>query len=397
MTINALYSLHKKTILLVAFLCFFFCFFWVIESINGRLWTNDYKVYFSATKDFFSGKSPYINPYGLGSGYFKYPPYTLYLFSPNYFLSFKTGQFIHLFISLVSLIGSFLIIWKIKDSFYYESKNKLSIGWMYFAFLSIAIHLSRELHLGNINLILLFLFCLGVYTLLNKKEFSSALFFSLMIILKPILILVIIPLLVYRKWKILIIISLFGLVFILFPMVHLGFNGNLTLFKEWLLSLKQHNNSLTSFNSINSIVNNFMHTSYIWFASYFTLLILTLIMFFKRQKNNRSETDLIQWTCVFSAFVPNFFITDTEHFLLSFPLIVLLLVRIINIRNPYYWMIFLIGMILYSFNSNDLLGSKLSTFVYDNGLLGLGNLVFISLFLLTNQLKTHIQKPIILS
>lgn len=336
---------------------------------------------------FFSGNSPYINPYGLGSGYFKYPPFTLYLFSPNCLLSFKVGQFIHLSFSLISLIGSFLIIWKIKDSFFYQSTNKLSIGWMYFAFLCIAIHLSRELHLGNVNLILLFLFCLGLYSLLNKKELSSALFLSLMIILKPILILVIIPLIVYRKWKILIFISMFGIVFILFPMVHLGFNGNLTLFNEWLYALEKHNNSLTSFNSINSIVNNFMHTSYIWFASYFTLLILTLILFIKRQNNSHSETDLIQWMCAFSAFVPNFFITDTEHFLLSFPLIVLLLVRIVNKRKPLYWMLFLIGMIMYSFNSNDLLGSKFSTFVFDNGLLGIGNLVFITLFILTNQSK----------
>ena len=60
----------------------------------------------------------------------------------------------------------------------------------------------------------------------------------------------------------------------------------------------------------------------------------------------------------------------------------LLLNWLYNLKNNIYWVIFLIGTLLFSFDSMDLLGRKISTFVYDYGLLGIGNLIFIILGIL---------------
>jgi hypothetical protein len=41
-----------------------------VEISNGKFWTNDLIVYYGATRDYLKGGSPYIHPYGLGSGFF---------------------------------------------------------------------------------------------------------------------------------------------------------------------------------------------------------------------------------------------------------------------------------------------------------------------------------------
>ena len=84
---------------------------------------------------------------------------------------------------------------------------------------------------------------------------------------------------------------------------------------------------------------------------------------------------------VFVAFIPNFFVTDTQHFLLSVPLLLFLLHELILRKSVIAWIVFVLAFGLFSLNSNDLLGSRLSDFMYTKGMLGLGNLLFIGLYI----------------
>ena len=91
------------------FVIAFITLFTFVEFNNGKLWTNDFKVYYLATIDFFKGNDPYLHKYGLDTGYFKYPPFTLYLFKPFTLFSYGISQFIHLILLTLSLCFSFYL------------------------------------------------------------------------------------------------------------------------------------------------------------------------------------------------------------------------------------------------------------------------------------------------
>jgi hypothetical protein len=365
------------TLFLVAF-CTLFAF---VEMNNGRLWTNDFRVYYEATRDFFAGNNPYAHNYGLDTGHFKYTPFTLYLFSPLTAVSFGVGQCIHSILLTFSLIYSVLNIRKLLENFPVLGARKVPSGMLYLAFACVAIHVTRELHLGNVNLVLLLLFNLGLRSALHKKDLPVAVWWSLMIVLKPIMIFVLLPLLVTKRWKIIGITAGFGIFFFIFPAIHVGFKFNWILWQDWFKAISAHGEYLTSNNSIATLVK--IHTGFpaAWIVPLICLLVLISLMMNDvfRLKKSKTET-LFVWSAIFSAFIPIFFTTDTEHFLLSLPLIWLLFGGLLNHGNWIHWMGFGIGMLLFSFNSPDLLG-PLSDFVSDKGLLGIGNGLFIITFL----------------
>ncbi|MFN5030681.1 MAG: hypothetical protein ACK5FX_00555, partial [Flavobacteriia bacterium] len=94
------------------FLLLFTALMVVVEIKNGRFWTNDLKVYYDATSDYFRGNNPYLKPYGLSSGFFKYPPPTLYFFWIYSKLNFFTVQIIHIALSFLAFLFSVLILHK---------------------------------------------------------------------------------------------------------------------------------------------------------------------------------------------------------------------------------------------------------------------------------------------
>ncbi|MDH4471385.1 MAG: glycosyltransferase 87 family protein [Fluviicola sp.] len=363
------------------FLVAFCLLFTLVELKNGRLWTNDLRVYYEATNDFFAGNNPYQHAYGLATGFFKYPPSTLYLFSPQSWMSFGTAQLIHIVMLSSSLIVSMSLIRNWVNQFQLFGNKPVSIGFSYLLFATVAIHLTRELHMGNVNLLLLLLFCLGIQAFLTKKMLAFAVFWSLMLMLKPILILVVIPLIIYNQLKVVFMMAGIGLLLALLPIIQVGWAGNVQLWQDWFSAVAAHGDYLTSFNSIGSLVHQFTGFSSDWLFSILFLAFLVTLMVRERFKGKTSISNVVAWTCVLSAAVPNFFVTDTEHFLLSMPLIYMLIIHLIKHKKWVWWSVFALGMLFFSFNSSDLLGPDLTDIVFNYGFLGMGNLIFIGLFL----------------
>lgn len=373
--------IHKSDCIFILFLLAFCALFVFVESNNGRLWTHDFKVYYDATHDFFSGNNPYKHNYGLDSGFFKYTPFTLYLFSPQLFFSYPIGQIIHLLLLTASLSFSLLNFRYILERHAFLGNQKVNYGFLYLLFASTAILITRELHLGNINLILVLLFNMGIRALFNNQKFWLSVWWSLMIVLKPIMILTIIPLIVTKQWKTLFTILGFGIFFFLVPSVHIGLSGNYNLWKDWFTAISRHENTVISYNTISAIVFTISGFKQGWLFTLAILLSLVAWMLKDFYRKGSQKPDIILvWSAIFTAFIPNFFVTDTEHFLLSIPLIWLLFAALVNNGKWFYWVFFFIGMLCFSFQSSDLLG-PLSDFVYQGGFLGIGNLIFISTFL----------------
>jgi hypothetical protein len=359
----------------------FFSLFTIVEISNDKLWTNDFKVYYLATIDYFNGNNTYVKSYGLDSGYFKYPPFTLYIFKFFTFFSYGTSQLIHLFLLMISLIVSIVTLKELVPKIF-KFEYKTNQGWILFVpFLIVAIHLVREFHMGNINLYLLVLFVLGIKNIHSNKPLLTALFWSLMLILKPIMILAVIPLVFYKKWRIIAFMAAFGLFFFLFPIISTGWSGNLILWGNWVKSVSNHGSYIVSENSLTYLTNYYFGIKSEWVPSLICLFILLGSMILQIVKGNKDDNQLIIWSVVLTSFSPNFFVTDTEHFLLIIPVLVFLLYLLSKTKPLIGWIFCSVAIILFSFNSNDLLGRELSDNFDAHGVLGIGNALFILVFL----------------
>jgi len=351
-----------------------------VEVRNGKFWTNDLKVYYEATIDFFNGNNPYTKSYGLDTGYFKYPPSTLYFFLFLSQFTYFTAQVLHSIILLTSLFVSVVTLHK---TLQFQEITRKKFSWvLYVAFSFIAIHVVREFHMGNVNLILLVLFVLGLNAFDNKKLVQFAFFWSLMVILKPIVILAFIPILFFKQWKVIGLMIGFGMLFLFLPMVHKGSEGGWNLWMDWFKSISLHGDYIISENSIKYLTNYYIGIDSAWIPSLIGLIILVGIMVWIKIRYEDESTDFREWAALFMAFTPSFFVTDTEHFLLSLPLILIILKKIIQLRVYYYWILFLIVMTPFALKSNDLLGSELAAFANEKGVIGLSNLLVVLLFVL---------------
>jgi len=371
--------INRPNIIFYVFVGLFVGLFLYIEQANEKFWTNDLYVYYGAVHDFFRGNDPYLHAYGLTTGYFKYPPFALYLFAPLYWLSFENGQVLHLILSTLSLAVSIPLLQHVCERIRPKPPKYL----LYIAFFSIAVPIARELHMGNINLILLGLFSGGVY-FFDRKNVLVVLCWSLMIILKPIMIIALVPLFFWGHWRLILGCALMGAFFVVFPVIHLGFKATIDYWIHWINAVSEHGTYISSLNSLRYIAHYYLGTNSEWLPSLVVLTVLTTILIYTRF-THKTNMSLREWCIVFTALIPNFFVTDTEHFLLSVPLIMLLTTEMYR-TYPHkfrwiYWTTFSAAIFLFSLNSRDLLGRQLDDFLSYRGAVGIGNLLFITLFL----------------
>lgn len=365
----------------LSFLLLFSALFVLVEFTNGKLWTNDFRVYYEATRDFFGGNNPYVSNYGLDTGFFKYPPFTLFLFWFPSLFSYGVAQMIHLLVLVASLLVSIPLLSQMSSSFFPSQTTKNRTWILYFSFASVATHVVREFHMGNVNLILLALAVSGLLFLKKQQEIWTVFAWGLMVILKPIVVLAFIPLVFFGKWRMSFLLAGLGVFFFLFPALFIGFKACFELWNNWFLAISEHGEYIVSENALKYYASYYFGFQSSWGLSLLFLFLLIGLMGYDRYKNGISFDRLYAWVAVFLAFTPNFFVTDTEHFLLSLPLFVLLIYSLLQEKNVYYWCVFALAFFGFSLNINDLWGHSISNVFDQIGVLGLGNLLFIALFL----------------
>jgi membrane-associated HD superfamily phosphohydrolase len=91
------------------------------------------------------------------------------------------------------------------------------------------------------------------------------------------------------------------------------------------------------------------------------------------------------------ALIPNLLITDSEHFLFTLPLIVILMHALWKEGNLLLSAVFVILLFLYGCNSSDLIGNKLSDVFEKAGVLGFSNMGLVALSLFMFVKKSGVQ------
>jgi len=366
-------------------ICFIILFF---ETINHRLYLNDFKVYYEATKALLAGEQVYGIPFGLDTGMFKYSPFVLFLFIPFAIIPFTFSGILYFLFIAAALVLSFLLCRSILITYLFKKPQKYESLLPILALVFISNHLYRELHLGNTNIILIFLILISLKLILTERDFFGGILFGIALLLKPYLLLLGIVLLFHKKWKVIAgtttMIILQGIIMI----VALGFTKSWSLHTEWIRTMLTHaesygsNNNIafllhTLFNTEISSVNNFI------IIAVSALVISGIIIYNLVVNTNKPDSEvtsrknfILEWFVVFAA-LPSIVNTDTQHFMYSLPLIMLLLFYFGQNRDYILGIVLIVIFLLYGTNSNDLVGDTIGNFFDRIGAVGISNIMLI--------------------
>src|SRR5688572_7943528 len=153
----------------IVFATVLFAAVFTIEKINERFWLNDFKVYYSAAQALINGEQVYGISFGLDTGFYKYSPFVAMLFVPYTFFSFETAALIHFAVLCAATVLTIIILGRLIGRYFIPVKTRTENVLISFALACILLHLVRELHLGNIYMLLLFLASAGLIFSLQSK------------------------------------------------------------------------------------------------------------------------------------------------------------------------------------------------------------------------------------
>lgn len=349
----------------------------VLENINVRFWLSDFKVYYGAAEAFVKGDRVYGTVFGEDTGLYKYSPFLLFLFAPATLLPFQQAAVTHYLICSVFLVALFPLTYRLVTHVT-GTRGKHPSLQMSIVFVVILNHVFRELHLGNVNIIMDYLLVLAAWMIVKGQEGRAGWIFALCVFFKPYFLLLSLALLLGGKIRSLLHAAMAALTFLLCCVIFMGWSDAVWMHSEWIQSMRNHSEFLDSFNNISAIVRIFFHVQ--WPLVLPVLLLSGILLFLWRLRVSKAvSTDMVfilSWM-VLLALIPLLVITDTNHFVLSAPLILLVLLLAWHSGNISLMVFVTVAFLMYGANSPEIFGSHLSDEIEHHGVLGISNLMVI--------------------
>ena len=232
-------------------------------------------------------------------------------------------------------------------------------------------------------------FVLAVFKAIQADKFSLAgLLLALVILFKPHFV-ILLPLLLLRgQLKTLLYCASAIIIGLFIPIIPEGWSGNVVLLEQWFATMQTHNVALSE--SVNTVYFQFARFGLPISETALVLMVLALtggVFLWAMIRNGRllqatSERRFYVEFFVLIALIPNLTHTDTEHFIWSLPIILLLVSFVGSTVNGKIKMLAL-ALALFSFwlNSPDLLGKPAALWMAGSGFLGLTNLIVVTIAL----------------
>ena len=387
---------NRSTLIFILLTSLFFIAFFVIENVNKRFWLHDFEVYYTACNAFLHGNQIYNTPFGLDAGYYKYSPFALFLFVPVSILPFAVAKIVHFAALCCFIIFTTIQISKFIQRYFYPalSEKKRTIT-QYLLILICLLQFYVELHLGNLNIILLLIMVLTLISILKEKYLVSGFLLALGVLLKLHFLLLLPVLFLRKKYLTLFYFTLTVIAGFIFPAIFVGFSKNIEMHQDWITSMLAHNRALTNgldtlysmvYRSLSMFVSfkpGALFSAVIFFIVYACccLLVLKNIISEKKKKTTLDATNNFVFEYFFLlALIPNLTVTDFEHFMFSLPLIAFIVMYLLN-NSKQYWVlgISIISFLLYGGNLRDIIGAHASSWMTLHGILGIGNLMIVGI------------------
>jgi len=373
--------------------------FFVAQNVNQRFWLNDFQVYYEAGRHLLAGQNLYgVFPEDSRPHFvYKYSPLAAALFVPLSFLPFSLAKILGYWILVL------LLLWFLNRAYsLFAPDSPARKNWILLAtFLILSPHFQRELHLGQVNLVMLALLLLALRTYLNRKSFRTAGLWSICFFLKPQVLLFLPYFLVKRNFRILAYILPLVLIGFLVPIIFYGWQMNLNQHQLWLkelslqmqggnLSLAKHN--LAGFVSFWLGLKPYLASHPAvgkFFGLGLTLLVGMLFLVFIQKRVNNFDPALADFA-VLLFLMPLLSVTDSQPFLFGTLAVVLIL---------YHWgkggispgekVFLIVAFLLVGGNWHDLWGERLFLKWEEVGLLGIGSIMILGYIYVLRMKRTY--------
>jgi hypothetical protein len=358
-----------------------------LEVVNGRFWLNDLKVYVMAADALRHGDAVYGLPFGLDTGYYKYAPGLLYLFMPYTLVPFPVACVLHFTLIGFALVSVFERMERLLMRHVFLTHPPRLLLRSLLGFLCIAVHVVRELHLGNVNVLLLWCMVVAMESLLEEEDVKGGILFGLAILVKPYFLLCTLPLVVLKRWSALVWITVPVALGLLLPLAFEGPATGWSLNTAWLDAMRAHGDYLSSANTLRAITSSVSGSPLpAWTDLAFIGGAAILVAAVTLRSGEARNEGLVLGVALALALVPLLVITDVQHFLLALPLVLWTLAHLFMHRAPWLAVFFTFAMLAYGTDSTDLWGRELAGRLEQAGAVGMGAmLLVITALLLANR------------
>ncbi len=362
------------------------------ELINGRLDMVDLEVYYTAADRLTDGGELYRtaedDPYE--HYVYKYAPPAALLFIPFLPMGLTISKFAYwLFLTLI--LGMLLL--KLKTV--YLGKSYTGSLANYSLILSTAVigtHFFRELHLGQVNLLLLGMYVFALVMLRSGKSMGFGALIAISIFIKPFGFIFIPLIIIMGKYRELFYFLGFSLLMFFLPVLFYSDSSSyFSLFSSWFNELgielgnKQELASAGN-HSIFSILYRFTPVGMIdlngtgRYIYQFIVLSLMAVLFLWFYIKSKASDKTIQLYIVLIAIIPLLAFTSYNAFIFTLPLVVYLMFKFKDL-NIYFKILFILSCLLIGGNIYDLVGRERFDFFWGVSVFSWGTLgLLITLF-----------------
>ncbi len=225
----------KGSLIFLALVCIGFMF---AELINHRFWLADLEVYFKAAQRISQGMKLYRYVED-GHYIFKYSPTSAIYFIPLIILDFEIAKVIYWLLLTFLIVLGFIKCIKLLEPSLLNDARKKQFNWIVIGVIfSLAIHFLRELHLGQVNYLLFFIYLSAVSDYLNGKKYYPYLI-AISLFLKPFALIFIPYLLLKKEFKGIALISVGIVALAILPLFFYGsIDTTLQQYVAWMNELK---------------------------------------------------------------------------------------------------------------------------------------------------------------
>ncbi len=365
------------------------------EIINDRFWLSDFEVYYKAASRILQSQNLYKIAED-GHYIFKYSPTSAIYFIPFVLFPFGVAKvFYWLLLTAIIVKAFFMSIKLIKPELIIYQKSKFINILVISAMLIIAIHFLRELHLGQVNYLLLFLYIVAINFYIKQKGIAFSIILAITIFIKPFT-LIFVPYLILNKkhkellWFLIFVVGLFLLPFIFYGSIE----TTMEQYSLWLselqieLSNKQglldySNHTIASVMARYTPIRLLVGNSVISFI--YQLLLLSgigfVFLWFTRMNSKTASLEQQKYYSVIDlsvlvALIPLLAFTSENAFLFS-QLIVFIILIHFKFLKQYEKIIAIVGFIFIGANFSELLGGELSQKIDNFSLLPIGMILLI--------------------
>jgi hypothetical protein len=388
----------KKIRLPFAWFCLvFFPLFYSVENHNHRFNLSDFKVYYMAAQNLAAHKPVYHQVFGEGSGFYKYSPVVLLVFLPFTLLPYFYAA--SLYFAVLSIFV-FLAVKKAGMPGGVLTSSKIPGTVPYLLLLIAGAHIFRELHMGNVNAVLLYFCMVAVGLLAGGKAVASGVLLGTVMLFKPHFVVLVPLLLIFKRPVSLIAVLSTIAAGVGLPALRFGLHGTIGLHKEWLSAMMDHNapgELILAPNTLQHLVSAVVPTTFPGIDALVTVagfLVLYAALFFLMRgdvTDEEKKTGMVLSFFACIAAIPNLTFTDTEHFLLLLPLIGFVLANFSGLPSGLKALA-VIAFVMYGGNWFDVWGRTLSDAMGRAGVLGIGNALVIGVAL-TGWTRIRVSTP----